>query len=217
MKGAKTSPRRFPSGFFVLITGGTRSGKSRLAVLLAKRFGRRIVYLATCEPADAEMRRRIARHRRARPASWRTIEFPQDLAHAIRQLNGRADGAVIDCLTMYVSGLVMHGDPDAVVQEKVRRLCRAIRRARCPIVMVTNEVGSSIVPEHELGRRFRDLAGLANQIAAEAADDVILMVAGMPVTLKSADSRGSQRGCSRMITGEGDGTHPAPRRPHRRT
>ena len=184
---------RLGSGRLILVTGGTRSGKSRFAVELAKQFGRRIAYLATCRPgADTEMRQRIARHRRARPASWRTIEGPAELPRAITQLNGTLDGAIIDCLTMYVSDRLIRGDSDAVIQQQVRRLCRAIRQASYPVVMVTNEVGSSVVPEHELGRRFRDLAGLANQLAAGCADDVFLLVAGIPVPVKgNADSRGS--------------------------
>ncbi|MBI3083319.1 MAG: bifunctional adenosylcobinamide kinase/adenosylcobinamide-phosphate guanylyltransferase [Candidatus Omnitrophica bacterium] len=216
MKKLGTFPRRGPSGFFVglasqgrtpsfrvsssppptsldprcfiLITGGTRSGKSRFAVELAGRFNSRIVYLATCRSGrDGEMRERIARHRRARPRGWTTIEHPRDLAGTITRLRGKAGGLIIDCLTMYVAELVVRGESDAAVQRKVRALCRAIRRVSYPVIMVTNEVGSSVVPEQELGRRFRDLAGLANQIAAGFADHVFLLVAGIPLALKGGD------------------------------
>ncbi len=173
-------------GRFILVTGGTRSGKSRFAVHLARRFGRRVVYIATCNvaDADAEMRQRIARHQLDRPRSWRTVEHPPDPAHTLRHLKGKAAGAILDCLTMYVSARLVRGDSDAVIAQNVRRLCDAIRRVSYPVIVITNEVGSSVVPDHPLGRRFRDLAGLANQIAASCADDVVLMVAGIPLRVK---------------------------------
>lgn len=170
---------------FILVTGGTRSGKSRFAVDAAKRLGRRVVYVATCRPShDGELRQRIARHRRQRPASWRTLEHPTDLAKMIAGLKATTDGVIIDCLTMYVSDLLVFGHSDSAIQQRVRRLCQAIRRAPCPVLLVTNEVGAGVVPEHELGRRFRDLAGLANQIAARSADQVVLLVAGIPIYVK---------------------------------
>lgn len=169
---------------FILVTGGTRGGKSRFAVELAKTWSGRIAYIATCGATDQEMRRRIARHRRARPKHWRTIEHPSDPAKTLIQLNRKVTGVILDCLTMYVSELLVQGRSDAAIQQKVHRLCRAIRTVSYPVLMVTNEVGWGVVPEHELGRRFRDLAGAANQIAAEAADQVFLLVAGIPLAMK---------------------------------
>jgi adenosylcobinamide kinase/adenosylcobinamide-phosphate guanylyltransferase len=168
---------------FILVTGGTRSGKSRFAVDLAKGFGRNIVYLATCNAADREMRQRISHHRRQRPAHWRTIEHPADPAKAITQLNGKSEGLILDCLTMYVSQFLVAGRSDAMIQQHVRRLCHAIRCASYPVIVVTNEVGSGVVPEFPMGRRFRDLAGLANQTAAACADEVYFLVAGIPMRL----------------------------------
>jgi len=176
-------------GRFTLITGGTRSGKSRFAVELAKTLSGRIAYIATCGAADLEMRQRIARHRRARPKHWRTIEHPSDPATTLTQLNRKVQGVIFDCLTMYISELLVQGRSDAAIQQKVHRLCRAIRTVSYPVFMVTNEVGWGVVPEHELGRRFRDVAGLANQIAAEAADQVFLLVAGIPLGMKGEKSR----------------------------
>ena len=171
----------------ILITGGTRSGKSRFAVQLAERLGRRMIYLATCHANDHEMRRRIAHHQRQRPKHWHTIEPPSDPAETLIRLDGKkVEGIIIDCLTMYVSGLLVQGHSDAVIQQKVRRLCKAIRTVSYPVLLVTNEVGSSVVPEYELGRRFRDLAGLANQMAAGFADHVFLLVAGIPLQVKGA-------------------------------
>lgn len=172
----------------MLITGGTRSGKSRFAVDLAKGCGRHIVYLATCKAADLEMQQRIAHHRRQRPAHWRTVEHPADPAKVIAQLNGKSDGLILDCLTMYVSHLLVTGRSDARIEQQVRRLCNAIRRAPYPVILVTNEVGSGVVPEFPMGRRFRDLAGLSNQIAATFADEVYLLVAGIPTLIKGHPS-----------------------------
>jgi len=171
------------------VTGGTRSGKSRFAVELAKTWGRRIVYLATCNAADQEMQRRIARHRQQRPGHWQTIEHPEDPARVVAQLPGKVDGVVLDCLTMYVSELLVRGHSDAVIEQRVSRLCEAIRHVASPVILVTNEVGSGLVPEYPLGRRFRDLAGLANQLAANMADQVYFLVAGLPTLIKDRSSR----------------------------
>ena len=198
MKETGTFPRRIPSGFFVtmppftLVTGGTRSGKSRFAVELAKRLDGPIAYIATCNAVDREMKQRVERHRQARPAHWTTIEYPSDLVRTLSQLNGKVGGAIIDCLTMHVSELLMRGISEKSTQQNVHRLCKAIRSACYPVIVVTNEVGSSVVPDHPRGRQFRDLAGLANQTAASFADEVYLLVAGIPLLIKGhAPSRRS--------------------------
>lgn len=168
----------------ILLTGSTRCGKSRLAVEWARRFGPRILYLATCRPADEEMRCRVKRHRRTRPASWQTRETPEHLAETLRNVNGTIDGAILDCLTLHVSRLMSRKASDEAVLQQIRALCDTMRRAPFPIVIVTNEVGWGVVPTSRLGRRFRDLAGLANQLVAEAADEVYLVVDGLPLCLK---------------------------------
>jgi len=173
-----------PLARFILVTGGARSGKSRFAVNFAKRWGRRIVYLATCHAADREMRQRIARHQCQRPTHWRTIESPADPLTALLKLGRKTDGVILDCLTMYVSTLLVEGRSDVTIQRRVRQLCNVIRHVSYPVAIVTNEVGSSVVPDYELGRRFRDVAGLANQIAADHADQVVWLVAGIPVYVK---------------------------------
>ena len=176
-----------------LVTGGTRSGKSRFAVELAKRMDGRIAYIATCHAADREMKRRVARHRQERPAHWTTVEHPADLVRALSRLNGKVEGVIIDCLTMHVSELLMRGVSEQRTQQHVHRLCEAIRSTRYPVIVVTNEVGSSVVPDHPRGRQFRDLAGLANQTAAGFADAVYLLVAGIPLLIKGqAPSRRSR-------------------------
>ena len=180
-----------------LVTGGTRSGKSRFAVQLAAGFGRRIVYLATCQPSDQEMRHRIACHRKERPAQWKTIEPPADPAEVLAHLDGKADGLILDCLTMYVAQLVVAGRSDARIEQAVRRLCLVAHRAGPPVILVTNEVGAGLVPEYPMGRRFRDLAGRANQIAAALAEAVYLLVAGIPVLIKPPATAHRSRHASR--------------------
>jgi adenosylcobinamide kinase/adenosylcobinamide-phosphate guanylyltransferase len=188
LKRLAMKPPANQQGHLILITGGTRSGKSQFAVELAKRFGQGIVYLATCKAADREMRQRIAHHRRQRPARWRTIEHPVDPAKVIAHLNGKPSGLILDCLTMYVSQLLVAGQSDTRIEQQVRRLCHVLRRAPYPVILVTNEVGSGVVPEFPMGRRFRDLAGLANQMAATYADEVYLLVAGIPTLIKARSS-----------------------------
>ncbi|MBI4353961.1 MAG: bifunctional adenosylcobinamide kinase/adenosylcobinamide-phosphate guanylyltransferase [Candidatus Omnitrophica bacterium] len=181
VEGVKVARR---TSRLILLTGATRSGKSRLAVTFAKRFGSRIVYLATCRPADRDMKRRVARHQQERPRSWTTLEAPDDPAAVLAKQNGFVDGAILDCLTMYVSRLLMRRLSDEAILTRIRTLCQAMRQAPFPMVIVTNEVGWGVVPATRLGRRFRDLAGFVNQLVAQHADDVYLVVAGLPLRLK---------------------------------
>ena len=163
----------------VLLTGGARSGKSRRALELARGCAP-LIFVATATPSDEEMRARIARHRAERDSQWTTIEEPLLLASILR---GHPNGAiVVDCLTLWLANALEAAiDIDSALGETI-----AAARARIgPTIFVTNEVGSGIVPAYPLGRVFRDVAGFAAQRIAEAADEVILMVAGLSVTLKS--------------------------------
>lgn len=166
-----------------LVLGGARSGKSRYAesviAALPPPWQAPWNYLATAEPGDAEMAERIAMHRARRGASWRTIEAPRDLAGPL-QAAGAAP-VLVDCLTLWLSNLMLAG---ADIDAEVNRLDHALAGAAAPVVLVANEVGSGIVPEHPLGRRFRDLQGVLNQRIAARADRVVLMVAGLPLALK---------------------------------
>ena len=172
-----------------LVLGGARSGKSRFAIELAKRCGRRITYIATCLARDQEMRERIARHREERPAHWRTIEHPPDLPATLAGLDHTASGIVIDDLTLYLSELLVQRQPVSTMLERVTQLCETARRIRPPVIVVSNDVGLGLVPSHRLGRQFRDLAGFANQIAAQVADEVYFLVAGIPLQLKASCRR----------------------------
>jgi len=175
-----------------LVVGGCRSGKSRYALELAERgFGARKVFMATCVPADGEMRCRVERHQAERGPSWTTVESPVRIAEDLLYYSNRADGIIVDCLTLWVSNLMME-DPDLdAVACRVRMLTDALRQTRCPVVLVSNEVGAGIVPENALARRFRDAAGFVNQQVARCADTVVWMVAGIPVTVKQPSGAGA--------------------------
>jgi nicotinate-nucleotide--dimethylbenzimidazole phosphoribosyltransferase len=167
-----------------LITGGAASGKSTHALRLACAFGPNVLFVATCIPQDDEMRGKVARHQAERPATWHTVEASRRVCEVLQP---GYDGAVIDCLTLLVSQMLVEGMCDEEVYGEVKSLCESARRASYPVVIVTNEVGCGIVPEHPLGRRFRELAGRCNQLAASLADEVVLLVCGVPVTVKGTE------------------------------
>lgn len=173
-----------------LILGGARSGKSRLAVRLAAHAGR-VSYIATARRGDdREMAARIECHRAQRPASWRTIEEPVALADAVTREAADAEAIVVDCLTIWLSNLFWElrdcsaGQVDDSARNGLRQIAAA--RHNCHIILVSNELGCGTVPEHALTRAFRDTQGSLNQWAADAADEVIFTVAGLPLYLKKA-------------------------------
>src|SRR5262245_63610099 len=168
----------------ILITGGARSGKSRYAEQRAVEMGGRRLYLATAEAKDEEMIQRIAEHRKRRGNQWRTIEEPLELTQALLAERGRTDCALVDCLTLWISNLLLRHD-HKYASEKVDELIEKLPELDFHLVFVTNEVGWGIVPDNSLAREFRDLAGWTNQRIAQAANEVILMVAGVPMTAKS--------------------------------
>lgn len=171
------------SSKLILIMGGARSGKSAYA-LSFERSGMRKAFLATAEPGDAEMAARIQQHRQRRPAEWVTIEEPIEVPARLQALEGQFDLAVVDCLTLWLSNLTLRGAGEEEVLRRADALLTAARGCKGTVVFVTNEVGLGVVPETALGRTFRDLAGLANQRVAQAADEVYLMVAGYPLVVK---------------------------------
>jgi len=168
----------------LLVTGGARSGKSGFAQGRAEALPGPRRYLATawCDPGDAEMQGRISRHRADRAGrGWETVEVGADLVAAIP----RGGVALVDCITLWLSGrcLALDWDEHAVLAE-VDRLCAVVAAPPCALLLVTNEVGSGIVPETAMGRQFRDLQGWANQRLARAAGEVVLCVCGLPMTVK---------------------------------
>jgi len=175
------------SASVTLVLGGVRSGKSRLAQQIAE-HAQRVTFIATAERRDdQEMHLKIERHRSERPSSWITIEEPTQLAQAIRTAGRNSDVVLIDCLTLFASNLLEKyaENPDGL-QAQIDNLSLALRQPPCSIVLVSNEVGSGVVPAYELGRRFRDLVGEINQRVASVADTVLLMIAGLPFPLKGS-------------------------------
>lgn len=171
-----------PSVPFTLVTGGARSGKSRFAEGLLRRLGRPLVYIATAEAWDDEMRARIEAHRADRGAGWQTLEAPLDLAGAIETVT--ADRAVlVDCATLWLTNILL---AERDIASETERLLAAIAACPAPLVIVTNEVGWSIVPDNALARRFRDEQGRLNQRLAVQADRVAVVVAGLPLWLKGS-------------------------------
>jgi adenosylcobinamide kinase/adenosylcobinamide-phosphate guanylyltransferase len=172
-------------GSVTLITGGARSGKSAHALALAQQApGARRFFIATAEALDDEMRERIAHHRATRAADFSTIEEPIAIAAALSALGARADIVVVDCLTLWISNLLMAGRGNEEILNEARGLAATISRAPFASIVVTDEVGGGIVPENAMARRFRDLLGWTNQALAQAAARVVLMVAGYPMRVK---------------------------------
>jgi adenosylcobinamide kinase / adenosylcobinamide-phosphate guanylyltransferase len=169
-----------------LITGGSRSGKSAHAIMLATADpnATRRYFIATAEALDDEMHTRIAHHQATRPSTFITVEEPVRLQAAIASLMGRADLAVLDCLTLWVSNLIGQGLDDGAILAEADTLAAVLGQAPFPIIVVTDEVGWGIVPDNPTARRFRDLLGWTNQKVAQVADRVILMAAGYPLRFK---------------------------------
>ena len=169
-----------------LVLGGARSGKSRYVQTLAAAVSP-VAFVATARPSDSdeEMHCKIERHQVERPKEWRTIEEPLDLDRVLAEEGANCRIAVIDCLTLYAANLLEaeHGNLISI-EERLQRFYAALRSAPCSVALVSNEVGSGIVPAFPAGRAYRDLLGEINQRVATAADNVLLMVAGLPLALK---------------------------------
>ena len=173
------TPAASCSAGLTLVLGGARSGKSRYAEGLITALPPPWIYVATAEPGDAEMAKRIAAHRTRRGADWSTLEVPRDL---VGTLSAHWETPLlVDCLTLWLSNALLAG---ADIDVEIERLECALTRPAAPLVMVANEVGFGIVPDNPLGRRFRDAQGLLNQRIAARADRVVLVVAGLPLTIK---------------------------------
>ena len=183
-------------GQIVLITGGVRSGKSAFAECYAARCaaqtGTHVAYIATAQVYDVEMRQRVDLHQERRPAEWATYEAPFFSENAIREA-GKSHGVILfDCITMFLSNdMLQYSEEDQErdsfalhVEERIGALIQAAEEVDATSIFVTNEVGAGIVPEHRLGRLYRDMAGLANQQIARSAAVVYLVTCGIPVNIK---------------------------------
>lgn len=165
-----------------LILGGARAGKSNFAEKVAREAGR-VVYIATAEALDDEMRERIENHKKGRSLDWETIESPNNLMESIRQIDSDVDLIIIDCLTVYISNLLARFSGEEILKN-VSEALNALNDFDGKTIFVSNEVGAGIVPDNKMARDYRDVLGKTNQIVAEAAKEVHLMVAGIPVKIK---------------------------------
>lgn len=190
-----TLPEKVDVKNLTLITGGARSGKSSFAEMLADRSGEQVLYIATMEEVidDGEAVERIKRHRERRPNSWRTLEVPFHVHAAIAEIPRGTQVCLIDCLSLYVSNMLLdlHEKVDSAkeledpIQEAAANLLMAMsKRPEIRFIVVTNEVGWGIVPEHKLARSYRDLLGIVNQQFAQSAGEVWLSCVGLQLKLK---------------------------------
>src|SRR5712692_5996024 len=168
-----------------LVLGGVRSGKSRYAQSEAARFNG-VTFIATARRSDAEMRRKIAAHQRERPAGWKTVEASAALDTVIRREGQKAEVLLVDCLTTYCGGLLSLSRTESGRRRHLEALVAAIRSTPASLFIVSNEVGSGVVPAFKSGRLFRDLLGEMNQEIARVADRVVLLVAGIPIAVKGS-------------------------------
>ncbi|WP_404937489.1 bifunctional adenosylcobinamide kinase/adenosylcobinamide-phosphate guanylyltransferase [Pseudomonas sp. JDS08PS003] len=166
-----------------LILGGARSGKSRLAEKLATDSALEVIYIATSQPLDGEMNQRIAHHRERRPSQWRLIEEPLELARVLQQAAGTGRCLLVDCLTLWLTNLLMLEDEQRLAIER-EALLQCVATLPGEIIFVSNETGMGVVPLGELTRRYVDEAGWLHQALAERCQRVVLTVAGLPLTLK---------------------------------
>ncbi|HWQ89721.1 MAG TPA: bifunctional adenosylcobinamide kinase/adenosylcobinamide-phosphate guanylyltransferase [Desulfitobacteriaceae bacterium] len=197
-------------GDFILVTGGARSGKSRFAELLAACSGLPVTYIATAQIWDQEMAERVEIHRQRRPAEWNVIEEPYDIEKILLSLKEKPGFILLDCVTVWLSNLLLAASDSEITQQELKgstaagscpsdslkpaaedkiltQVCQVAQTAaeiQPRVVFVTNEVGQGIVPDNPLARKYRDLAGRANQILAEAADSVYVVMAGYPLEIK---------------------------------
>ncbi len=179
------------TGEFTLILGGARSGKSRYAEQVAPRLGRRVLYVATAQAGDAEMAARIATHQAARPTGWTTLEAATQPGRALQSLNGEYEVVLLDCMTLLAANVVgrlseplEQSTADDALTGEVDELLAAFHARPAQWLVISNEVGLGIVPPYPLGRVYRDALGRANQRLAAAADNVLFMVAGLPMVVK---------------------------------
>lgn len=166
------------------VLGGARSGKSAFALKTALQSAGKTAFIATCQPLDPEMKKRIARHKKSRPSHWQTFEEPKDIGLLLKKTGAKFDTIIIDCLTLLICNLMMKGHGEADIEIKLKNVLSALNKIKAQTIIVSNEVGLGIVPGNKLGREFRDIAGRMNQIVAAKADSVFFLVSGIPWKIK---------------------------------
>jgi adenosylcobinamide kinase / adenosylcobinamide-phosphate guanylyltransferase len=166
----------------IFVTGGARSGKSTFALNLARATNEAVTFIATAQAFDTEMTERIEKHQLERPQAWTTIEAPTDVQTALEHT--RTQVVILDCLSLLVSNLMLENFPEPKILEQMYDMLEIANTRDLKLIVVSNEVGSGIVPEYPLGRAFRDVLGRANQIVAAASSEAYLLVAGLSLRLK---------------------------------
>ena len=177
-----------------LILGGARSGKSTLAQEMARKATGDVLFVATAEAGDEDMRARIEAHQRSRPAHWKTLEAPLALGPRLRESIGGATTVIVDCVTLLVNNIFQENGwtenadrLEKAVRDEIDGLIACMDSSGAHFIIVSNEVGLGIVPADRISRLYRDVLGRANQMLAARADEVYLLVAGIPLVLKKAD------------------------------
>ena len=183
----------------ILLLGGARSGKSHFAREYARKNGGKVLFVATATAGDEDMRLRIAKHKKDRPATWRTLEAVSDIGKQIEVNAGDAELIIIDCITMLVNNIFSRYDEkqfdtiNGTVLEKevlaeIKQLQRCLKKVGASFLIISNEVGLGLVPDNRMGRLYRDILGRANQMLAQTADEVFLLVSGFPLRVKPNDT-----------------------------
>ncbi|HIE28478.1 TPA: bifunctional adenosylcobinamide kinase/adenosylcobinamide-phosphate guanylyltransferase [Candidatus Poribacteria bacterium] len=182
----------------ILITGGARSGKSRYAVELAKQKSGKVAFIATAIAGDEEMTRRIRMHQSARPSDWTTIEESINVAQAIADAAVEHKTIIVDCLTLFITNLVfkppyreeIDDQKEQNIYAAIEQIVDTTKNVEATVIIISNELGMGLVPEDALARRFRDIAGRANQLMAEAADEAYVCISGIPMRIKGENETG---------------------------
>ncbi len=181
----------------ILLLGGARSGKSYYAQELAKKMAEKVLFVATAEAGDEDMRRRIENHQRGRPATWRTLEETTGIGNRIEDEIEDEQLVIIDCITLLVSNIFSRYDEkqfetieDSILEKEVlseiNRLLECLKKVDASFIIISNEVGLGIVPDNRMGRLYRDFLGRTNQMLAQSADEVYFMIAGIPLRVKTS-------------------------------
>jgi len=171
-------------GKIIFILGGARSGKSQFAIKLAKEKSKRVAFIATCEPLDLEMKKRIMLHKKARPSRWQTFEEPCDIVSLLKKIGDKFELILIDCLTLLLSNLILKNFKERAVEMEVKQILSMLKKNKAKSIIISNEVGLGIVPENKLARNFRDIAGRMNQLVAAKSNEVFFMAAGIALKTK---------------------------------
>ena len=174
-------------GKLTFILGGVRSGKSRFANKLAAKH-KSVLYIATYRrcSGDREMEERVKDHRESRPRTWKVVEEPVNLGSVIEKYGGKYKVILIDCITLWVSNLMLSGKSANSINLSAYKLISAVKKISSESILVSNEVGLGVVPDTKMGRKFRDIAGSVNQVIAQSANEVYFMAAGIPLVIKKS-------------------------------